>query len=191
MMDHDGTDPGGPTRRAWSSRELAYCGLFGAVALLLPGVFHVVRLGHVLMPMYLPLVALAFLVRARAAALTALVTPLVSSAVTGMPPSFPPVAEFMALELAVMAALISWSVRRWPRAHELLVLVPVLLLGRILYVGLVYLFSHVMSLPPGLLAGLSLLGGWPGVLLMWVVVPPVVRTIRGARRLRPAGAGER
>ena len=41
-------------------RELAYSGVFGAAALLLPVLFHLVRLGAVFMPMYLPLVALAF-----------------------------------------------------------------------------------------------------------------------------------
>jgi hypothetical protein len=63
-----GLDAAGTT---WSPRELAVCGVFGAAALLLPGLFHLVRLGQVFMPMYLPLVVLAFLVRPRAAALTA------------------------------------------------------------------------------------------------------------------------
>ncbi|MFO7652386.1 MAG: ECF transporter S component, partial [Candidatus Krumholzibacteriia bacterium] len=61
-----------------SARELAFCGLFGAAALLLPVLFHVVHLGRLFMPMYLPLVALAFFVRPLPAAVTALMTPLLS-----------------------------------------------------------------------------------------------------------------
>ena len=76
-------------------RERAYCGLFGAAALLLPVLFHVLHVGHVFMPMYLPLVALAFFVRPGAAAVTALLVPLLSGAVTGMPPFMPPVAPVM------------------------------------------------------------------------------------------------
>ena len=34
-----------------SPRELAFCGLLGACALLLPVLFHMVRAGHVFMPM--------------------------------------------------------------------------------------------------------------------------------------------
>jgi len=88
------------------NRDLAYCGLFGAAALLLPVLFHLVHLGHIFMPMYLPLVTLAFFVRPGMSALTALVVPLLSGAVTGMPPFYPPVAPVMSVELALMALII-------------------------------------------------------------------------------------
>jgi hypothetical protein len=165
-------------------RELAYCGLFGAAALLLPVFFHLVQLGHVFMPLYLPLVTLPFFVRPVPAAVTALLTPLLSGAMTGMPPFFPPVALFMGLELAAMAALIAFVVTRRPRTNEWLVLVPVLLLGRVLYLGLVYAFSALIDLPAGFMTGLSLLKGWPGIVLMIAVVPPVARIGRRAARGR-------
>lgn len=173
-----------------SPRELAYCGLFGAAALLLPIVFHLVHLGHVFMPMYLPLVTLPFFVRPWPAVLTALLAPLLSAVVTGMPPLYPPVAVFMAIELAVMAALIASAARRWPGTNEWLILVPVLVFGRILYVGLVYCFSLVIDLPARFMAGLSLLAGWPGIVLMIVAVPPVVRVCRQGTRLAPAARGD-
>ena len=170
-------------RSPLSPHDLAYCGVFGAAAMLLPFLFHLVRLGHVFMPMYLPLVAMAFFVRPMPAAVTAFIVPLLSGAVTGMPPFYPPVAAFMAIELAVMAALISGLVTWRPRINEWLVLVPVLLLGRVLYVGLVYAFSLVVELPAGFLAGLSFLKGWPGIVLMILAVPPVAM-IRRASGIR-------
>jgi hypothetical protein len=145
--------------------------------------FHLLHLGHVFMPMYLPLVTLPFFVRGLPAAITAMLTPILSGAVMGMPPFFPPVALFMALELAVMAALISWLMGRWPQANAWLVLVPVLVLGRVLYVGLVYAFSLAVELPAAFMAGLSFLSGWPGVILMVAVVPPVAKLGRKAARL--------
>jgi len=169
-------------RSALSARELAFCGLFGAAALLLPVIFHVLHVGHIFMPMYLPLVALAYFVRPLPAAVTSIVTPLLSGAATGMPPFFPPVAVFMALELATMTALIAWVCARWPRVNEWLALVPTLLLGRALYVGLVYLFSLFIDLPAGFMAGLSLLSGWPGIILMVLTVPVIARVGRPARR---------
>ena len=130
------------------------------------------------MPMYLPLCALPFFVRPLPAVATAALVPFLSGAVTGMPPFYPPVAVFMALELAIMAAIIALCVRTWPRVNEWLVLIPVLLLGRVVYVALVYGFSLAIHLPASFVAGVSLLSGWPGIILIAVVVPPLARARR-------------
>ena len=169
-------------RSPLSSRDLAFSGLFGAAALLLPVLFHLVHLGHVFMPMYLPLVTLAYFSRPLPAAVTAFVTPLLSAAVTGMPPFFPPVALFMAIELSMMCGLIAALYDRWPKLNEWAVLVPTLMLGRGLYVGLVYLFSTVIHLPAGFMAGVSFVSGWPGILLMIAVVPGIARAGRRPRQ---------
>ena len=169
-----------------SPRELVYCGLFGAAALLLPLLFHLVHLGRVFMPMYLPLVTLPFFVRPLPAAITAALTPLLSGALTGMPPFYPPVAVVMSIELGIMVAAIAWAVGRWPRANEWVVLIPALIVGRVLHVGLVYGFSLVIALPAGFMAGLSFLSGWPGIILMAVVVPSVARIARRSGRLAAA-----
>jgi hypothetical protein len=173
---------------AWSTshRELAYAGVFGAVALLLPVLFHLVYLGHVFMPMYLPLVALAFFVRPPVAVTTSVVTPLISGVLTGMPPFYPPVAPMMSIELGLASLAISAVCTRWPRANPWLVLVPVLLAGRVLYLGLVYAFALLIDLPPAFYAGASLIKGWPGVILMIIVLPPVVL---GQRRLAAGREG--
>jgi hypothetical protein len=176
-------------RHGGSARDLAYCGLLGAAGLLLPVVFHLFRLGHILMPMYLPLVTLAFFVRPLPAAATAAIVPLLSAAVTGMPPLYPPVAPVMALELAAMTAAIAAAVIVLPSVNEWLVLLPVLVAGRVLHVALVYAFSLAISLPAAFMAGVSLLAGWPGIVLMLVVVPPVARLARERRRLRPDHSG--
>jgi hypothetical protein len=152
--------------------------------MLLPFLFHLVSLGHVFMPMYLPLVALAFFVRPLPAAVTAGLVPLLSGAVTGMPPFFPPVAVFMAVELSLMALLISLIAGRWPKLNELLVLLPVLLLGRVVNIALVYGFSRFIELPAAFMAGASSIKGWPGLVLMAVVVPSVARAGKVLARKR-------
>lgn len=159
------------------ARDLAYAGVFGAAAFLLPTLFHLVHLGSVFMPMYLPLVTLAFLVRPTYAAGAAFLVPLLSALLTGMPPFYPPVAIVMSLELAAMGALAAIARRTFPRLPVLAILFPVLLLGRGLHVGLAWGFARVMDLPARFLAGLSLVAGWPGLLLMLAVVPPVVAVV--------------
>ncbi|OGJ87375.1 MAG: hypothetical protein A2268_14575 [Candidatus Raymondbacteria bacterium RifOxyA12_full_50_37] len=159
-------------------REIAYCGVFGAAALLLPLVFHLFHLGHVFMPMYLPLVTLGFFVRPLPAGLTALLAPLLSGAATGMPPFYPPVGPIMSIELAVMSSLISALRLSFPRLHDLAILVPVLLLGRCIGVGLIYAAARCMQLPAKFIAGASLLSGWPGIILMIAVIPAILRISR-------------
>jgi hypothetical protein len=157
------------------ARELAYCGIFGAAALLLPVLFHVLHLGHVFMPMYLPLVALAFFARSRSAALTAFLVPLFSGAITGMPPFFPPVAPVMSVELALMALLTGVFRSAFPRMPVRIVLIFTLSTGRVVNMVLLYAAARMVSLPAGFIAGISLLSGWPGILLMLAVIPELVR----------------
>ena len=159
-------------------RELAYCGLFGAAALLLPVLFHLIHLGHIFMPMYLPLVTLAFFVRPGMAALTALIVPLLSGVATGMPPFYPPVAPAMSLELALMALIIGTTRVFFPRINTLFILIPILAIGRVVNAMLLYLWARCMDLPATFLAGISLLSGWPGLVIMIVAVPAIVRLAR-------------
>ena len=166
----------------FTARELAFCGIFGAAALLLPVIFHLVQLGRAFMPMYIPLVTLAFFVRPLPAAVTAFITPFISGAMTGMPPFFPPVAVFMGIELGTISALISWTTIRW-RLNTYIVLIPALIFGRVLYVFMTYVSALFLDLPAAFLATVSLMAGWPGLILMIVVVPPVVK-IGNSKRLQ-------
>ena len=169
--------------RRWGARDYAYGGLFGAAALLLPTIFHLLHLGSVFLPMYVPLVALGFLVRPGAAACTALLVPLISAALTGMPPFYPPVAVVMAVELAVMAGLIAVATARWPGTNPWTILVPALVVGRVLNLGLTYVTAATLGLPARAVTLASLLGGWPGLVLMIATVPPVVKAIRASGEL--------
>jgi hypothetical protein len=162
-------------------RELAFGGLFGAAAMALPVLFHLVQLGHVFMPMYIPLMALPFFVRGRMAAMTAFVVPILSALVTGMPPLMPPVAPVMTVELSIMAGLLAVVRQRWPSVSPVILLAPVLVLGRILNAGVMYVVAMVLDLPAGFIAGISFIAGWPGLAVMMIVLPPIALL---ARRLR-------
>jgi hypothetical protein len=161
-----------------ATRDIAYGGVFGAAALLLPVLFHALHLGSVFMPMYLPLVALGFFARPAVAMLTSLIVPNLSAAFTGMPPLYPPIAPVMAAELAVMAGMISWLSMQRPHLPILLLLIPALIFGRVINTSLMYLLGVLFGLPPEFLAGLSFIAGWPGIILMIVVIPATVRLMK-------------
>ena len=159
-------------------RDIAYCAVFGAAAMLLPVIFHVFHLGSVFMPMYLPLVSLSFFVGPVPAALTALLLPLLSGAITGMPPFYPPIAFMMSVELATMCGIIACVRKLLPKINELIILIPVLILGRCIGIGLIYLMALFMNLPPTFIVGASILSGWPGIILMIVAIPAIIRISR-------------
>ena len=80
-------------------------GLFLALAIALPLAFHLVGMGSTFLPMFYPVVLAGFLLRLQVSVLVGILAPLLSAALTGMPPLYPPVAFIMVLELLVMTAL--------------------------------------------------------------------------------------
>ena len=167
-------------------RDHAYCGLFGALALALPTLFHVFGLaGPMFLPMYWPLVTLAFLVSPLRAALVALLVPVASAFLTGMPMLWPPMAAVMSAELVVQVGLIGVLGR--PRqgavsmGRAFAVLAVVLVAGRFLHAGLVWGLAQAFpQLPARAFAVFSFFAGWPGVLAMLLFVPVSVGAV--ARR---------
>ena len=161
-------------------RDHAYCGLFGALALALPMLFHVFGLaGPMFLPMYWPLVTLAFLVSPWRAMLVAGLVPFASAALTGMPLVWPPMVAVIAAELVVQVGLIGALGRPRQGAASMgrafVVLAVVLVAGRFLHAGLVWLLAREFpQLPAAAFAVFSLLAGWPGVLAMLLFVPVFV-----------------
>ena len=159
-------------------RDIAYCAVFGAAAMLLPVIFHVFHIGTVFMPMYLPLVTLSFFVGPVPASITALLLPLLSGAITDMPPFYPPTAFIMSIELAIMCGTIGVIRKALPKLNDLIILIPILFLGRCIGLGLAYMTAIFMQLPAGFIVGASLLTGWPGIVLMMVAIPTIIRISR-------------
>lgn len=145
------------------------------LGLLLPTLFHALGLGRVFLPMYLPVLVGAFVLPLGWAVALGVLTPLLSALLSGMPPWFPPVALWMALELGFSALMANLLGRKLPVPWALALS---LLLGRCVYAGLVFLSAQLLSLPPGLLAAASWLSVWPGLLLAMWVVPLSVAALR-------------
>lgn len=168
------------------TRNLAYCGLFGALSLTLPMLFHALGLaGVTFLPMYWPLISLAFLVPIHCAVLVAALIPWVSMCLTGMP--LPPLAPVMSIELAVQVGLIGLfricAGKRQPLGwgKVFAALAVVLIFGRFLHTGLIWLLVQIFPNVPGVsrmaITWLSFLIGWPGVVAMLLFVPVFVGSV--------------
>jgi hypothetical protein len=167
----------GTARAPLDLRSISRAAVVTALGLVLPPVFHALHLGHVFLPMYLPILAGAFFLSIRWAAAAGCATPLVSAVATGMPPLMPPIAAWMAVELAAMGGLVAFcgQRRRW---SPWLVVPVALAVGRAVYLAQVFLTAGWLGLPPRLLTLAAFLSGWPGMVLAILVVPGAVRLTR-------------
>lgn len=181
MPERPGSRKAGESPGPFPLHEVSRAALMTALGLALPVVFHAVHLGSMFLPMFHPILAGAFVLSPAWAACTGVATPLLSSLVTGMPPLYPPVAVWMAMELGAMAWVASVLSRR-TRLPVLAVLIVSLAVGRGVLVAAAYLTGRWLALPADLLAGLSFLAGWPGLILCLVIVPPAVAALRSAGR---------
>ena len=161
-------------------RAISRAALVTALAIALPPVFHAVKLGSVLLPMYLPILAGAFFLSPRHAALAGASAPLVSAAITGMPPFYPPVALWMVAELATAGAVVSLVDGRL-RAHPVASVAAGLVAARVVQAALVFASAQLMELPPRVLTLATFVSSWPGMLLAIVAVPSAVAMLRRNR----------
>lgn len=168
-------------------KEVVIGGLFGALGIALPWVFHLIpNAGPTLLPMHLPVVTVGFLVSPAVAASVGLLTPLLSMFLTAMPPLH--LGPLMSVELAVLAGSASIFYRRlrWPLYLSLVLAIVLARATMAVLMG-----AMLLWLAPAL--GLSakaygfgfILTGLPGTALQLLVVPLVVRAVE--REETPGG----
>ncbi len=166
----------------YSGYDVLTGGLFLALALVLPVLFHAVGLGSSFLPMFFPLLAAGFLTALPVAVGIGVTAPLVSALLTGMPPFFPPIVFIMMAEGAVLGALPALLYRRLNLNPWLTASITVLADRLVLLVS-VLLLSRLLELPGGMLTAAALIKGLPGAVLLVVVIPPLVKPMDA--RMRP------
>ena len=174
MADEAATAP------ALDLKAISRAALVTALAIALPPVFHAVKLGSVFLPMYLPILAGAFFLPPRWAAIAGAAAPLISAALTGMPPFYPPVALWMTGELAAAGAVVS-LVGGSGRRHPVLAVAAGLVAARLVQALLVFGSAMLMELPPRVLTIATFVSSWPGMILALVAVPSAVTPLRRER----------
>lgn len=148
----------------------------GALALVLPVLFHLLGLGSKFLPMLLPLLLNGFLVPIRWAVFVALMIPWLSALLTGMPPVYPPVVVVVALEGAVLAGMASVLYRAlrlglWPA------LIIAVISGRLTAYATTWVLARWFGLPSHLASLAMLIEGVPGVVLQLAVVPLTIKLL--------------
>ena len=156
-------------------RDVVLGGLFMGLALVLPVLFHFIGSGQVFLPMHIPVFLAGFTVSPWAATVVGLLSPLLSSVLTGMPPLSPPLAQGMMVELAVYGLATAWLYRY---THRVVLSWAVsAVLGRLaygLFGALILPLFGLQGIPVLYPVTVGLVTGLPGIAIQAVLVPAVV-----------------
>lgn len=154
-------------------------GVFIAFGVVLPIAFHMVgAMGSIFLPMHVPVLIAGLYLGGAAGFLVGLLTPILSSLMTGMPPAMP-IMPVMAVELAVYGAAggYLYQIRRAPLLISLL---GAMAAGRIAAVLAVYVLVAALhiKLKPGTYLTGAVITGLPGIIIQLIIVPLLVNRLQ-------------
>ncbi|MDQ7825407.1 MAG: ECF transporter S component [Candidatus Eremiobacteraeota bacterium] len=155
---------------------IAYSAVWIACGVLLPLLFHCFGLGKAFLPMHLPVIAGGMLMGWQYGLVIGMLTPLISSFLTGMPPLAPPVAPAMMVELSLAGALAGACYRPLGN-HVYAALIITLISARLIWGLMGYFMLPLLGLKGiGILYPLTagLLSSLPGIALQIILIPPLV-----------------
>lgn len=162
-----------------TSRTVVYTGLFLALGILLPQLFHflpVPDVGKVLLPMHIPAILAGYLLESRSGMIVGFLSPVISCMLFQMPPVL--TMPIMAAEIMCYGAVAGLAGKKIKSTY--LGLIIVMICGRIAS-GLMYVIMINLFGISGLnlqMFFLSISAGVPGMILQLVLIPPMVRLLR-------------
>lgn len=163
--------------KAIDLNNLLLCAIFSALGIIVPILFHVLGLGNVFLPMFLPLAVGAFFLSIENAAVLGIITPIVSGLLTGMPPFHPPIVFVMTAELFVFCLLISLLCHK-TRLPVLAVVIIALIAERLTQVFLYYFIMPHFGISSQAFSIYSIIKVLPGMVLILVITPILVPAAR-------------
>jgi hypothetical protein len=158
-------------------RDMVWGGVWGALALFLPILFHPFGLGSHLMPMFLPLLIVGCTLHLRTGLILSVSIPLISSIFTGMPPLYPPIAILMILEASAMNLWLFWAYRK-NRWNIFFALIVAFLIQRGVRIIFILIAQKFISLPGFWLLIPALLWGLPGAVIQTALIPWIIKKIK-------------
>ena len=169
-----------------SNPDPAIAVIFSILGIIVPILFHMLGLGSIFLPMFIPLAAGAFLMNPGYAFLTGFMTPLFSAALTGMPPFYPLIAILMMIELGAFCLIIS-LLKKKSRLNNITILAISIIAERIIMVVLYYFVMPLFKINFGVISIYAITKSLPGIILMLVIIPffvPAASAVIEKRKLR-------
>ena len=162
------------------TKKLVSCALCIALGVLLPIAFHVIpNAGSVFLPMHIPVLICGLFCGAPYGLACGIITPFISSVMTGMPPAM--MLPKMIIELGVYGLVAGLCTQYIPQKNEMtklyMSLIIAMLAGRIVngFVSTFILSTQGYTLSVFMTA--SFITCLPGIIIQLIVVPILVRIL--------------
>ena len=156
------------------ARELTRGASFCALGILTPIVFHMMGLGKLFLPMHIPILVAGAVLSFPVGISVAILTPFLSMLLTGMPPF--PYAILMCFELMALSGAAFLFTRT--RIPLLLALAFAILIRCAVTWVITFQFSRLLGLPPHITGCISIISGFPGIILQLIIAPAAILSIR-------------
>lgn len=159
-------------------RQIPLAAMFIALGVAMPQLFHMFGAGSVFLPMFLPLYLGAMFLSWKYSAVIAVLTPVFSFLISGMPPVVPPILFLMIIELLSGTLFIS-IVYFHLNKNMWIALIGAIVIGRIVYLIVISVFLPLFGFESKLLTMALVLKSFPGIILQLLVIPAAVKFIKG------------
>ncbi|SUU93458.1 Predicted membrane protein [Anaerococcus octavius] len=156
-----------------TTKKLVYTAVFLALGILFPMLFHLLGLpGQVLLPMHIPIFLGALTLGPISGFIVGILTPILSSLLTGMPPMIPMV-PIMVFELAAYGFFAGFLYEKYPK-NVFIPLITAMIIGRIVAGIAAWSVFNIFNMDEiNILAYISssFVKGLPGIIMSLVLVP--------------------
>lgn len=161
-----------------NTKKLVIGGLLLGLGIIIPMLFHFTGTpGNVFLPMHIPVLIGGFLLPPVLALVLGILTPFLSSIITGMPELFP-MAVIMIFELGIYGLVASITYRKL-NLPSIISLIISMLAGRLMAAFVVFILATFFALPrdPMVFIIGAITGGLPGIIIQIILVPSLIHSI--------------
>lgn len=170
-------------KKTMNVQEIALCGLFIALGITTPMFFHLFNMGGpMFLPMHIPVLIGGMVLSPSVAIILGVLTPLLSSILTGMPVLYP-MGVIMMVELGVYALSTS-LLEQSSITNRYVKLLIAMICGRIaagVVVAILFFAFGFQTNPIAFVIG-AVVTGLPGIIIQFVVVPPFQMALKAVSK---------
>jgi len=156
--------------------QIIISAITAACAVVIPVLFHLLGLGTIFLPMFIPLSIGAYFLTPAFALLTGTIAPITSTVLTGMPPLYPPIAIIMMIELSLFCFFISLLKQKF-YLNNYLIIVFAIIFDRIILYVLYAIVLPYFKISFGMFSLYDLFKSFPGIILLILITPTAVNGI--------------
>jgi uncharacterized membrane protein len=164
----------------FKAKFVTHVALYLSLAIILPIGFHAFGLGgRAFLPMHIPVLLAGFIVGPLAGVIVGMLAPLLSFALTGMPPSY--AVPLMSLELPIYGLIAGLFYNRL-KINIYIVLIVAMIVGRIMFGLGLFVLGLIINLPYDAAAffssGGAIITGLPGIAIQLLIIPLIVAGVK-------------